>query len=175
MVLDNRKSTGMVLDNRKRIVMVLDNRKSTEMVLDNIKITGMVLDNRQSTGMVMDNRKRTDMVLDNRKSIDMVLDQSLYSGQIEIWTTQKMAKNRDKSGQFNNFPAQAARKLTKSGRNRDRLYLFPSLKILSQFLSQGNLKSGQNRDNVPKIGTSKGPVLDDRKNTCMVLDNIKRT
>ena len=46
----------------------------------------------------------------------------LYSGQIEIWTSQKMAKNQDKSGQFNNFPAQAARKVTKSGQNRDRFY-----------------------------------------------------
>ena len=74
---------------------VLENRKRTGMVLDNRKRTDMVLEDRKRIGMVLDNIKRTDMVLDNRKSIDMVLDQSLYSGQIEIWTTQKMAKNRD--------------------------------------------------------------------------------
>ena len=38
--------------------------------------------------------------------------QGLYSGLKEIWTATKTAKNGDKSVQFNNFPAQAARKLT---------------------------------------------------------------
>jgi hypothetical protein len=58
-----------------------------------------------------------------------------------------MAKNRDKSGHFNNFPAQAARKLTKSGQ------------IL--WISYTRTKSGQFpqvsqiRDNVPNIGTTK--------------------
>ena len=35
-----------------------------------------------------------------------------------------MAQNRDKSGQFNNFSAQATRKLTKSEQNRDRFLAF---------------------------------------------------
>jgi hypothetical protein len=56
-----------------------------------------------------------------RTNIDMI--HHTTSGQIEIWTTAKMAKNGDKSGNFNNFPVQATKKLTQSGRNRDRLSL----------------------------------------------------
>ena len=81
-----------------------------------------------------------------------------------------MAKNRDKSGHFTNFPAQEARKLTKSGQI---LRIFLHKKKAVPIFSQGPLylgrkskigtKSGQFpqmsriRDSVPKIGTTKGP------------------
>ena len=67
--------------------------------------------------------------------------QGLYSGLKEIWTATKTAKNGDKSVQFNNFPAQAARKLTKSGQNRNRFYQFPTQISLSNF-STDNSKIG---------------------------------
>lgn len=68
--------------------------------------------------------------------------QGLYSGHIEIWTPQKRAKNKDKSGQFDNFPAQAARKLTKSGQNGD---------IFEKFLYQKDCPNFFTRKS--KIGT----------------------
>ena len=80
----------------------------------------------------------------------MTLRQGLYSGQIEIWTATTTAKDRDKLGQFKNFQAQSARKLTKSGRNKVRFYKFPI-----QTLMKKNVKSGpfpqmsRIRDNVP--------------------------
>ena len=56
-------------------------------------------------------------------------DQSLYSAR-------KITKNWDKMGQFNNFPAQATRKLTKSGQNRDRFHKFTTQKKSFTIFSQ---------------------------------------
>ena len=52
---------------------------------------------------------------------------------MDIWTATNKAQNWDKWGQFNNFPAQPARKLTKSGRNRDIFYRFPTQTSLDSF------------------------------------------
>ena len=66
-----------------------------------------------------------------------------------------------KSGQFNNFTAQAARKLTKLGRNSDRFYKFPTQKKLSQLFLYLRRKSGLNRDSFLKM-SSKGPAMESK-------------
>ena len=75
-------------------------------------------------------------------------DQSLYSAR-------KITKNRDKMGQFNNFPAQATRKLTKSGQNRDRFHKFTTQKSLSQFFHKCPLYLGR----ISKIRTVSSNIL----------------
>ena len=66
--------------------------------------------------------------------------------------SQNMAQNRFRSEQFNNFPAQTTRKLTKSGLNGNRFY-----KVLIQIsLSEENQKSGLNKETFlkcPELGT----------------------
>jgi hypothetical protein len=88
-------------------------------------------------------------LLQPRKDVKPPVVQGLYSGQMEIWTATNTPKNRDKSGQFKKIPAQAARKLTKSGQNRDRIYKFSTQKVCPDFFTstlgiyEENLKSGQ--------------------------------
>ena len=48
-------------------------------------------------------------------------------------------KYSQQSGQFNNFPAQATRKLTKSGRNMDIFYKFPKKISQSRFFVFKNI------------------------------------
>ena len=54
----------------------------------------------------------------------------------------KYGKNGDKSGQFDNFQAKVARKLTKTVLKRDRFYKFQKQTDTDFFIHKENIKSG---------------------------------